>query len=114
MKQTRKIALHEITGGNATHLKVELYYNKGGMNYFTSNNEERGLYLSASPVALSKGDRYSTETYSAFSGTKKLVKPMTRFNQKTLDEFVPDTDDIKTLVIHVLEKNGMKLVTPEQ
>lgn len=33
-----------------THLKIELYYDLGGMNYFTGRAENRGYYLSVTPV----------------------------------------------------------------
>ena len=34
----------------ANFIRVELYYDKGGMNYFTGKTERRGYYLSAVPV----------------------------------------------------------------
>lgn len=94
---------------SCTHIDVELYYSKGGMNYFTSRNEERGLYLSVSP--LEKGDRFVK--YSAFSGIKKHVKAMKAFSQKAFDTFQPSESDIQQLINHVVESNGIRLRSSE-
>ena len=106
----RKTEFLEVASSNATHLKVELYYSKGGMNYFTSQNERRGLYLSVSPVSrtLHEGGGVS-ERYTAFSGVKQHVLEMSRANQKTLDNFVIDETLKQELIKHVCEKNGITL-----
>jgi len=44
---------------NITHLKVELYYDLGGMNYFSGSVEGRGIKLSVSPVQRSNGKLHS-------------------------------------------------------
>ena len=41
-----------ITSDKGTHIKVEVFYAKGGINYFTGTSERRGIYLSISPVKL--------------------------------------------------------------
>lgn len=92
----------------ATHLKVEIYYSKGGMNYFQSTNEPRGIYLSVSPVRRSTLDGVGTsESFTAFSGTKKFIFPMERFNQKTFDRTSIDEDMLNGLINHVCDKNGI-------
>ena len=53
MKKGTKKYLRAIKG-DCTHLKVETYYNIGGMNYFSGNAEKRGLYISVSPVSRSE------------------------------------------------------------
>ena len=99
----------EVQSGNATHLKVELYYSKGGMNYFTYNNEQRGLYLSVSPVTISKGDGYNTESYYGFSGIKQFVQEMKKFSEKTLENFVIQENLLKNMIDIVIAKNGIVL-----
>jgi len=37
---------------DVTHLKVEVYYDKGGANYFSGLHEGRGIKLSISPVFI--------------------------------------------------------------
>jgi hypothetical protein len=95
----------EVAEGNATHLKVEVYYSKGGMNYFTSTNEARGLYLSVSPVTRSG----NWESYTGFSGIKKHLLSMERFNQKKLDTCIVDEAYEQELIKYVCEKNNIIL-----
>lgn len=94
------------TNSSATHLKVEVYYSKGGMNYFTGSNEKRGIYLSVSPVTRSE----RSESYMGFSGIKKHLVDMARFNQKTFDNFVVSPEIEKELIDHVCEKNSIKVL----
>ena len=89
----------------ATHLKVEVYYDKGGANYYTGGIESRGIKLSVSPVTR----KDSWESYTAFSGFKKHLKDMARFNQKACDNFVVEANEEKTLIDAVLIQNGLKL-----
>ena len=61
--------------GENMFLKVELYYDLGGMNMFTYKNEARGYYVSISPVERRKIDGFGgfMESYTAFTGIKTLV-----------------------------------------
>lgn len=105
MAQKRLIKSINILNHERNVLEVELYYHKGGMNYFTSTNEKRGLYLSATPLTK----RENSRVYTGFSGTKMLVKEMKRFNQKELDTFEPNIEDINMLVNSVKHKNNLQL-----
>lgn len=107
--QKRIIKELPILNHTANILKVQLYYSKGGMNYFTGDNEKRGLYLSVSPVTRTQNEFGRSESFTAFSGIKKCVKEMARFNQKQLDTFVVDEADMKQLIDHVVRKNGLEL-----
>lgn len=69
--------------GEANQLRLELRYELGGMNYFCSRQEIRGLYFSISPVSVKPATHGGTiESYSAFSGMKKLVRPLNRKNDR--------------------------------
>jgi hypothetical protein len=81
LKQINSMKKYEPIA-NPKELKIEVRYNKGGMNYFTSRNEERGYYLSVTPVERTKGDGYTTESYVGFSGVKKLILPVARQSEK--------------------------------
>ena len=105
MKQGRLLKSLPTSQGDCTHIDVEVFYTKGGMNYFTSKNERRGLYLSVQPVK--RGDRMIS--FTAFSGVKQFVKEMKMFSQKALNEYVPDPELEKSLIDHVLEKGNIKL-----
>ena len=69
---------------NVTDLKAEIYYSLGGINYFTSRNEQRGYYMSISPV---KRDGVC-ESYTAFTGLKQLVLPVQRKSNKKMIEAI--------------------------
>jgi hypothetical protein len=99
----------EVDGEKATHLKVEVYYDKGGANYFTGGTESRGIKLSVCPVTRTKSGCGIVESYTAFTGFKKHLKDMARFNKKNCDSFVVDTNEEKTLIDAVLLQNGLKL-----
>ena len=93
-----------------THLKVEIYYDLGGMNYFSGSVEGRGIKLSVSPVQRNKNeDGVVWESYTAFSGFKKLVKEMTRFNQKTCNTFVLSKTEEEEIIKIVLNHNWLTL-----
>ncbi|MFZ9296645.1 MAG: hypothetical protein ACO259_10630 [Bacteroidia bacterium] len=65
------------------NLKIEVYYNKGGQNYFTYKNEARGYYLSVTPVNVEKRENNIViECYTAFSGVKVLLNEVQRQSEK--------------------------------
>jgi hypothetical protein len=95
---------------NITHLKVELYYDLGGMNYFSGSVEGRGIKLSISPVQRSERENgIVVESYTAFSGFKKLLKEMARFNQKTCNTFILSETEEQEMIKIVLNHNWLKL-----
>lgn len=95
-----------VEGANANVVTVDLYYAKGGMNYFTGDVEKRGLKLSVIPEFVSKHSR----SYTGFSGIKRHVKDLNRFSQKALDNFEVDTELVEAMVNHVLVKNQLKRI----
>ena len=109
-KTTRVLKQLEVATGQATHIEVSIYYSKGGMNYFSGGNEARGLYLSVTPVSITKYESGGIgRSFRAFSGVKQHIKNMGRFSEKILNEEVVDEDMIKKLLDHVLEKGNITL-----
>jgi hypothetical protein len=95
---------------NGNTLKVEVYYNLGGMNYFTSRVEKRGYYLSVCPVkrTVSECGSYATETYGAFTGVKELIMEVKRKSKKAEEESETIVEGrIDLLIEHVLHKNNL-------
>ena len=84
---------------DATHIKVEVYYLKGGHNPFTYKLEKRGIYFSISPV---KKDGI-WESYTAFSGTKICVRELGRKSDKSLNEVVAKIEPIVEEVVKMWE-----------
>jgi hypothetical protein len=100
----------DVAQGDVTHLKVEVYYAMGGMNYFSGRSEARGIYISVSPVTRTLFDgKHWTESYKGFSGTKQHVKEMNRFSQKTADTFIVDETIKNKLIQIVCQQNQIKL-----
>lgn len=95
----------EVAQGDATHIKVKVYYDLGGHNYFTGKNLARGIKLSVSPVT--KGD--GVERYKAFKGSSIHLKDMKRFNQKTCNEFLVDPVEEKNMIDYVCRENNITL-----
>lgn len=99
---------YELVEGN-THLKIEVYYHKGGMNYFTYKQEARGYWLSVCPVELAKGNGHTMETYTAFSGSKLLMKEVKRKSDKAYTEALQLAAEKEQMLIErVLERHGLK------
>ena len=71
---------------NGQTFRVEVFYDLGGYNYFTYKPKARGYYVSVTPVTLSKGNGYTTETYMAFSGYKHLLLEVKRKSKKAAAE----------------------------
>ncbi len=109
-KQSKLIKMIEVVQGDATHIEVELSYNIGGMNYFTGDVLERGLKLSVRPVrkSVSECGKFSSTSYTAFSGISQHLLTLKRFNQKTLDTFNVDDETINKLVNIVKIKNHIE------
>jgi len=89
-------------------IEIELYYDKGGMNYFTSENRKRGLYLSAQPVAVTENKTLGMcREWTAFSGTCVCVKELQRFTKKQLLEYKADEVLIQKLIADVCRKSNL-------
>lgn len=102
------IPVKSIDGkGNTTHLRVELYYDLGGINYFTYREERRGYYGSVIPVARDG----IMEGFTAFTGIKKLIKEVSRKSAKAEDEAAALWATTKQeLIDHVLRESGLEIV----
>ena len=66
----------------ATDLKLDIAYIPGGINMFTYERERRGYYLIVTPVERDG----IMEGFTAFSGTKLLLKEVTRQSAKAEQE----------------------------
>ena len=93
----------KTTIADATDLKLEVYYNKGGFNMFTHENIKRGIYFSITPVERDE----TWESYTAFSGNMICVKELTKKSDKALNEIVSKIEPIMEEVAKMYE-NGLK------
>lgn len=99
-----------INNNTCNTLEISIYYSKGGMNYFTGKDESRGIYISVSPYNIeSYNNNLITKSFTAFSGVKKLLKEIKRFNQKEFDNFVVDNNIIDDLINYTVNKNNLQI-----
>lgn len=97
---------------NVTHLKCEVYYSLGGVNYFTYKNEARGYYASVTPVerrtSYYNGHAITSEGYMMFTGIKQLVKEVSRKGAKSEAEAEKIAETVfPSLIDYVCSKNGL-------
>lgn len=111
----RERLIRSIETDKGVTVEVKVDYRTGGMNYFQGVSQQRGYYLSVSPVKISRSEcgRYSTRSYTAFSGVCKLLETATRFNKSKLDNIEPRKDLIDPIVSHVMSKNNLKVYKVE-
>lgn len=96
----------KVESKDCTHIKCELYYNLGGINYFTYKEEPRGYYVSVSPVTRSG----NCESYMGFSGIKKCVLEVKRASKAAEAKAESLMEDaIKPLFDYIVEKTGAKV-----
>lgn len=91
----RHIQGYVSVSGNpdCTHLKVVVSFRQGGLNYWDYKQEEKGYYLSVSPVKRENHDGYSTETSTLFTGYKSFIQTANRFNRKQLVQLFQNVAD---------------------
>lgn len=65
-----------------THLNVRLDYSKGGRNYYTGQDDPRGVWLYVSPVE--KGDGFTRQIMG--KGSRFLIEEMQRKNPKRVEK----------------------------
>ena len=105
----------KIESDKGTHIKVEVFYTKGGVNYFTGTTERRGIYLSVSPVKLTIYENGSrSEGYVAFTGTKQFIEELKRYSDKKLNEkaieyLTTKNETTEKLIKYVCEQNNIVL-----
>ena len=106
--------------GTEYQLKTEVSYNKGGMNYFSGRTEQRGYYVSVSPVVVSDlGNGFKSEKYTAFSGIKRLVMEVGRKSDSSekeaelrAQEMIPELENmilakIKPVASETMQRGGI-------
>lgn len=101
----------KANGKSATHLKCEVFYSLGGMNYFTGKREGRGYYASVVPVERKRYENGMVmEGFIAFTGTKILLKEVSRKSAKAEAEAEKIAEnEFSKLIEYVLNDNGLEL-----
>jgi len=93
---------------NGKRLEIEVYYSKGGMNYFNGRVEKRGIYASFTQVEVEDGwKKYSPMCSCNY---KILIKEMKRNSSKKLMEIAEKVGEHKKELVELYEeKNPAKI-----
>lgn len=92
-----------------THLKVEVGYDLGGMNYRINRQEPRGYYLEVAPVEVLERPTYSSVCYR-MPVVKRLIKPVKRKSEKAFQQAIEMAAAFENgLIRHVCTENGLPL-----
>ncbi|MDI4654227.1 MULTISPECIES: hypothetical protein [Pseudoalteromonas] len=104
-----------VTGNSDVNvIEVELYFAKGGINYFNYKNEARGYYVSVCPYKVTHEGGYKSKAYSAFAGVKTLLLEASRFGQKKFETLKVPEGTLNALIEQVLENNGLSVLEEKQ
>jgi hypothetical protein len=108
--QTKTIKEIPIEGKPNHYYKVNLFYTKGGGNYFNAQIDNRGYYLSVKAVEKSSGNGYQVESYVLFNGVKSLVQTANRFSQKVLETLaLANYDEAIARFVKQIEDRNLQL-----
>jgi len=66
-------------------VQIQLYYNKGGMNYFTGRQVRRGIYLAVNAVEIIDNGSYKTVRIVPTDGVRICLKELKRKSAKQID-----------------------------
>jgi hypothetical protein len=91
----RHIQGYVSVNGNpeCTHLKVVVSFRQGGLNMWDYKQEQKGYYLSVSPVKKEVRDGFTWETSTIFTGYKSFIQTANRFNKKQLVQLFENVAD---------------------
>lgn len=90
---------------NEQEYQVKLYFNKGGINYFTNKFEVKGFYLSVCPVKTTRtenGDLMSVE-FVALSGIKTFIMEVERYSKVAEEKAIEIAEDKIQEMINYIE-----------
>jgi len=96
----------KIEGTENKYLKFEVFYEKGGMNYWNGTTDKRGYYGSVRIVERKdEGRGYTSESFMLFGGTKVLLMEVGRKSDKKYQESIElFKDHEQRLKEHILQK----------
>ena len=109
MRTISKNYIPIVDNPNWNYMKVHIYYDLGGMNYFSSNVERRGIYMSITPVQrTTHSEGHTSEITTAYTGTKFLMQEVSRWS-KLLMKYTPTDQELEASINHVASKNNITL-----
>lgn len=89
------------------NLKISVYYDLGGYNYFTHQEKQRGYYISVTPCNYAERNGVFYEEFTAFTGYFELLEPCTRQSKKTEATALEKAPAYKKMLLdYICNKNG--------
>jgi hypothetical protein len=92
LKQTRK-GYEYVSGTDGNCVVIDVYYDKGGTNYFVGSRDPRGIYVSIRPVEIKDG----IQTFVLFKGVKAFIKETKAASPKVLFAVAEKVDAVVAL-----------------
>jgi hypothetical protein len=90
--RNREHGFYYRSAETGTAVKAEVYYDKGGLNYFSGGHKPRGIFVSLNPVTLKDG----FESFILGAGICACIEPLAKFNRAKftaacdrIDAFIP-------------------------
>ena len=106
-----RTAKYYKTDKENTFIKVELFYELGGFNYFTYKTDSRGYYISVRPVVREERNGYTSESFNVMQGYKKLMKEVKRKSEKAFNEALNLSEGIEKEIVDVVcAECGLKVL----
>lgn len=107
----------KYNGREVTHVKIEIEYTLGGMNYFSGNTNKRGYRVSATPVSLGEsGAGFTSESYCIMGDQRScggfvMIEEAARFNSRRLRELAELYDsEVPTMAAAVIDNQITRLI----
>lgn len=71
--------------------RITVYYDKGGINYWTYKSDPRGYFLSVVPIEIEQTSTgFRVEKHSMMAGYRDFLKSADRFSRKQLELCISD------------------------
>ena len=100
---------------DATHIKLTVNFNTGGLSYYDYKEYPRGFYLSVSPVKREVGVHATTEISTLGTGLGVFLEGAPRFNAKRLtalaDLIASRKDYLAGLFVGITDGGSKEILT---
>jgi len=95
----RKLLIRDYPMDDGRVVRVEVYYAKGGINYWNYKTDPRGYWLSMQPMRIEVGGGFTTSHYTPTEGYRCFMQEAKRFSASGLSA-------AKAMAEQLLEADG--------
>ncbi len=106
---------YKAEGESVNTVECEVFYTKGGINYFNYQNEPRGYYFSITACKITDvGNGLVCREFGMFSGEKTLVLPCQRQSKTRFESACSMMDElVERYLEDFCERKGIKILSEE-